>query len=310
MFKHTPRTATRAVGFTLVELLVVIGIIAVLIGILLPALSRARERGNQVKCMANLKQIGLAMQIYTNDNKGMLPYGAVFNGSTQIVTDPGSFIWNGESADWTTLLANILNRRGAGYTNGAEVVGTASPGTRALFMCPTVNTEPSTQAMITHYSAHPRILPDLGSADKLDTTVPIRTLRTYKISHIKRSAELAVVFDASVVDNVTAPGQWISFACAFFLDNDRLLNRRPYLTDQYQLQPTIDASTPVDLMPQSQQIADMNTDGDKNKGNIRFRHSGDTQANCLMLDGHVEAFKYNKQTHSTDMQKKNIYVNP
>jgi len=63
-------------------------------------------------------------------------------------------------------------------------------------------------------------------------------------------------------------------------------------------------------MPTSQQIADMNTDGDNNKGNIRFRHSGDTQANCLMLDGHAEAFKYSKQTHTTDMTKKNIYVNP
>ncbi|HEY0008907.1 MAG TPA: prepilin-type N-terminal cleavage/methylation domain-containing protein [Tepidisphaeraceae bacterium] len=67
------RTSSTRSGFTLVELLVVIGIIGLLISILLPAMNRARESGRRVSCASNMREIGVFMNMYFNDHKNRLP---------------------------------------------------------------------------------------------------------------------------------------------------------------------------------------------------------------------------------------------
>src|SRR2546429_2972075 len=112
--RHSP--AERADAFTLVELLVVIGIIAVLIGILLPALNRARSSARTVACMSNLRQLGQAVQMYSIASKGSLPFGdfvtTYANGTT--------------NTRWFTVLQNVMSNKYGISWNDAGASGSAA----------------------------------------------------------------------------------------------------------------------------------------------------------------------------------------
>ncbi|HWB54918.1 MAG TPA: type II secretion system protein [Tepidisphaeraceae bacterium] len=79
----------RRAAFSLVELLVVIGIIAILLALLMPALNRARAQAKMVQCASNLRQVGIVLLNYSNDNGGqMFPYGLGANRLNNNPPDP------------------------------------------------------------------------------------------------------------------------------------------------------------------------------------------------------------------------------
>jgi prepilin-type N-terminal cleavage/methylation domain-containing protein/prepilin-type processing-associated H-X9-DG protein len=219
-------------GFTLVELLVVIGIIGILVAILLPALSKARDAANTVKCQANLKSIGQAIQIYIVNSRGVLPFG-YWNGMFDPISHPvgvGGAYWgdfNPEyAADWTILLQNAMSPTYAPTYNalGTNSTGLPAPGaeapTRQIFTCPSApDTSLNSSVPISHYACHPRLMPIWGMPDGYRSAGQAGNnfsngiapyLQPYNFGHIKRSSDMVLIYDASLYPMTTGGGYTVT----------------------------------------------------------------------------------------------------
>jgi prepilin-type processing-associated H-X9-DG protein/prepilin-type N-terminal cleavage/methylation domain-containing protein len=191
-----PYAARSIRAFTLVELLVVIGIIAVLIGVLLPALSKARQQSQSVACLSNMRQLGQGLVMFTQEHKGYLPKGW-FNARPKVAASPS----NGSDvvpSDYST--ADSWGFRYPMY--GWDYVMLQYVGkSKNVFACPT-DTEPKLRGLLDNpeFGFDQTLLTDKPEADDIPASYRINlsdlTNRAYdamKITQIKRPS-LAIMF--------------------------------------------------------------------------------------------------------------------
>jgi len=237
----------RKNAFTLIELLVVISIIALLIGILLPALGAARRSARTMQCLSNERGHGVGFIGFALENKDELPYSFY---SFADASEPTGF----RQADWMITITGYMNAEEATYQAGTEAVET--------FVCPSNSLGQGTK----HYSAHPVLIPTPNLSDRNKLSSQSRT------TEIMLSADGAQLpsgpgADGNVGDAVAGAYQ--------IYDGDFLGDSSKWYFDSSDS----DNDDAIAVGP--------NTDEDSSEGHLRWRHGSDGAINMLFLDGHA-----------------------
>ncbi|MEM6332530.1 MAG: prepilin-type N-terminal cleavage/methylation domain-containing protein [Planctomycetota bacterium] len=251
-------------GFTLIELLVVISIIALLIGILLPALGAARNTAEDMQCLSNQRQMIIGVTAYSLEFKGSLPYGAYET------TRNGGI----EQSDWMVSISGYLSQSTGTYQSGLEPI--------PVFTCPRAAIDDG----IKHYSSHPLLMPN----NENTTTLGWQPAR---ISDIDRPGELFLIADGNQVTEWSDPNaqQGDAFSTAV-----NLFGWQTYLNGTESLWYLRNDSTD-DEQPTYPDPGANQDFPEWGGGNLRFRHGADDAVAMSFLDGHASLFKLDELTN-------------
>jgi prepilin-type N-terminal cleavage/methylation domain-containing protein/prepilin-type processing-associated H-X9-DG protein len=241
-------------AFTLVELLVVIGIIAVLIAILMPALTRARMSANLVKCQSNFRQVYSALTTYVNENKGVLPRSCDVAG--------------GPSGTFAQTFVQITELLGSKVSD--ETVDPLHPA----LTCVEAGTDGTlvwAPNLIRTIQFHPRAFPGYDQAKQAPLEYPQR-----KLSSIRNSAEKVAFYEGPQIPvwNMCPEPESI------FLDGWRWSWGHKYC----------DPPADGDMSRWDEPIdSGLNRDDGWWVCSMRFRHMKNTTTPVAFFDGHVES---------------------
>lgn len=193
------RTLARRKGFTLVELLVVVGIIAVLMGLLLTVRSRASDGAAKVQCLSNLRQIGLAIIAYTQENEGVFPLSSPLVGSPTSPNERGDWIhWRGAN------LALVINNSAI-----APYVKAKGESFQTLMRCPSDEWSNHKYPYPYSYSMNYMLAPD-SAANVAPPLMPGKQ-PTPRLSSINRGGEKILAAEENeltINDGLWAPGNY------------------------------------------------------------------------------------------------------